>query len=61
MFSHEICFICAICGESVEVTASVADELGKPAHKQCYAEKVGRENQLPHSATSEQPPPPKVA
>jgi len=60
MLNHEICFICAICGESVEVITCVTDEFGKPVHEQCYAEKVAREKQPPHSSHSEQPPP-KVA
>jgi hypothetical protein len=52
--THEISFICSICGESVEVTTSVVDEFGNPAHVQCYVEKLARESELPQGATSEQ-------
>lgn len=52
MISHEICFICSICGESVEVTRCVTDEFGEHAHEQCYVDKLAGE--LPQNATSEQ-------
>ena len=54
MVNHEICFICSICGESVEVTRSVTDEFDKPAQELCYVEKLARESELPQDATSEQ-------
>jgi hypothetical protein len=55
MVTHEISFICSICGESVEVTTSVVDEFGNPAHVQCYVAKLARESELPQGgATSEQ-------
>jgi hypothetical protein len=57
MVTHEISFICAICGESVAVIACVTDEFGKPVHEQCYAEKLACEKKLPRSSHSEQPPP----
>ena len=61
MVTREISFICSICGESVEVTRSVSDEFGQPAHAQCYMDKLSRESELPQDATSEQQRSPKVA
>ena len=45
MVSHNICFICSICGESVEVATCVTDEFGKPAHELCYVEKLMQDSQ----------------
>lgn len=61
MVTQEISFICSICGESVEVTACVTDEFGKPAHELCYVAKLKREDEVAQGATSEQLQPPKVA
>jgi hypothetical protein len=67
MVTHEISFICSICGESVEVTSSVSDEFGNPAHVQCYVAKLARESGVakaltfPQGVTSEQPQSPKAA
>ena len=54
MVNREICFICSICSENVEVTRRVTDEFGEPAHEQCYVEKLAQENEVPRDATSEQ-------
>ena len=54
MVTHQICFICSICGECVDITTCVTDEFGKHVHELCYVEKLSRESEFPQNATSEQ-------
>jgi hypothetical protein len=54
MAAQEFSFVCSICGKQVDITTCKTDELGKPVHNVCYAEKLADENELPLG--SQEPP-----